>query len=318
MVAQMMLDPFRRPGDVDHSPIMLPVTGGMITATILGAASGANFSEPVNTVAGFLCIGAIVGLSTMRTANVGCKLGMAGVGGAVSTTLMNVSPGYTILVLSMLGLGGAAGYNVQSLVYPIQLPQTDDSVSLAGGGGRRCLQVLDRICHILRSDMHCIIQPRFWETLVEGRRLRVLVLETIVQCVILGYCPKPNLLVSLYRIHDFSITFRSLIWTPLPHFLNSNPGSLVAFGKLNGRMDSKPLSLPGKNLLNLVVSVLSFFLWPISVSHLAVSPICGPLICCRMPWDTTWSGVLAVLICLFVSPFYTVTRGGRWLRKDFC
>ena len=135
MVAQMMLDPFRRPGDVDHSPIMLPVTGGMITATILGAASGANFSEPVNTVAGFLCIGAIVGLSTMRTANVGCKLGMAGVGGAVSTTLMNVSPGYTILVLSMLGLGGAAGYNVQSLVYPIQLPQTDDSVSLAGGGG---------------------------------------------------------------------------------------------------------------------------------------------------------------------------------------
>merc|ERR1719361_1909228 len=27
-------------------------------------------------------------------------------------------------------------------------------------------------------------------------------------------------------------------------------GSLVAFGKLDGRMDSAPLSLPGKNLIN--------------------------------------------------------------------
>ena len=60
----------------------------------------------------------------MKTANLGCKLGMAGMAGAVTTTYLGVAPGYAPISAALLGGGGAIGYYVGNSVSPIQLPQT--------------------------------------------------------------------------------------------------------------------------------------------------------------------------------------------------
>ena len=44
-----------------------------------------------------MCIGAIGGLSSMKTANTGCKLGIAGVAGSLTTTYLGVADGYHAL-----------------------------------------------------------------------------------------------------------------------------------------------------------------------------------------------------------------------------
>ena len=41
-----------------------------------------------------MCIGAIGGLASMKTADVGCKLGIAGMAGALTTTYLGVTSGY--------------------------------------------------------------------------------------------------------------------------------------------------------------------------------------------------------------------------------
>ena len=94
MVTQKMLDLFKRPGDEDHSMMIgAPLTGLVVAAPIINPA----LIEPTNTVCGLLCIGAIGGLSTMPTANTGAKLGMAGVAGATTTTMLGET--YLLLIV---------------------------------------------------------------------------------------------------------------------------------------------------------------------------------------------------------------------------
>mmetsp|Transcript_9299 Transcript_9299/g.22846 ORF Transcript_9299/g.22846 Transcript_9299/m.22846 type:complete len:1027 (-) Transcript_9299:900-3980(-) len=196
MVTKKMLDLFKRPGDVDHSNL-LAIPGALVVATpILG---GSEFIEPVNTVSGLMCIGAIGGLSKMSTADMGCKLGMCGIAGATSTTLMSVESGYTIPALALLGAGGAGGYHVANMVSPIQLPQTVAAFhSLVGGAA------------MLASIASFAAHPEAGATMHNTSAL----------------------------LGDFigGVTLT---------------GSIVAFMKLDGRLDSKPLNLPHKNLLNL-------------------------------------------------------------------
>jgi len=66
----------------------------------------AHLAAPTETVAGLMFIGAIGGLANMKSADLGVKLGMAGMAGALTTTYIGMTDGYAPIGGALLGAGG--------------------------------------------------------------------------------------------------------------------------------------------------------------------------------------------------------------------
>ena len=65
----------------------------MLLQVLVAACIGVpSLEKPCNTVAALLCIMAIGSLSSMQSANSGCKIGMAGVLGALVSTMADPIP----------------------------------------------------------------------------------------------------------------------------------------------------------------------------------------------------------------------------------
>lgn len=71
-----------------------------------------------------MCIGAIGGLSSQKTAQFGLALGVTGVTGAMSMTLAALPAGQLAPALGLVAAGGAAGFGLGKAVNPMALPQT--------------------------------------------------------------------------------------------------------------------------------------------------------------------------------------------------
>merc|ERR1719454_2332532 len=120
IVSKRMLDLFRKPGEQDHS-MYYALPAGMFAISPF-AAPAALYST--NTLASMLCISSILGLSSQKTAQLGCMLGIIGVTGA-TTSAFSVVPGmYMPGALAMMAAGGAAGGYIGQSVEPMKLPQT--------------------------------------------------------------------------------------------------------------------------------------------------------------------------------------------------
>jgi len=120
VVTQRMLDLFKRPGDEDHSYLYAIPGAGLVAAPILGVAS----IDSTGVVAQLLCISAIGALSSMETAQMGCKLGMCGMAGGLTTTMMGLPVETYGMAAGLMGAGAAAGVGIGMKVDPIALPQT--------------------------------------------------------------------------------------------------------------------------------------------------------------------------------------------------
>jgi NAD(P) transhydrogenase len=119
LVTQRMLDLFKRPGDEDYSLCYLVPGGLLCAAPILGMAT----LESTGVVSQLLCIGAIGGLASMTTAQMGVKLGMCGMASGLTATFLGM-PGSQGLAAALLGAGGVLGTGIGMKVEPIALPQT--------------------------------------------------------------------------------------------------------------------------------------------------------------------------------------------------
>lgn len=195
IVTQRMLDLFKRPGDEDHSYLMAIPGAALVAAPIAGMAT----LDGTGVVSQLLCIGAIGGLSSMSTAQMGVKLGICGMAGGLTTTMLGMPAEAYGAAAGFLGSGAVLGTALGMKVEPIALPQTVAAFhSLVG--------LAAMITSIASYQAHPV--------------------------------PGLNLHNSACLVGDFigGVTLS---------------GSLVAFGKLNGNLGSAPLSLPGKNLLNM-------------------------------------------------------------------
>merc|ERR1719399_2328519 len=193
--SQRMLNLFKRKEDKDFSYLMI-IPALMLVACCVGLP---DMEKPINTVAALLCIMAIGSLSTMQSANSGCKIGMAGVLTALCSTMVHMSEEKVVTGTGLLAVGAVGGVAIGSAVSPIQLPQTVAAFhSLVG------------LAALLTSVANFYASPHSGPSM-----------ENFAAC-----------------FGDFigGITLT---------------GSLIAFGKLNGNLSSKPLNLPGKNYLNL-------------------------------------------------------------------
>ncbi|CAK9036589.1 unnamed protein product [Durusdinium trenchii] len=194
LVTKRMLDLFRKPGQEDFTSIyLLPAAGLAVVPFVLPAGA-----PTVGTLSGLMCIGAIGGLSSQKTAQFGLALGVTGVTGAMSMTLAALPAGQLAPALGLVAAGGAAGFGLGKAVNPMALPQTVAGFHALVGAAAvaTCLG-----SHMIHPDASV------------GHKVGAMLGNAIG-----------------------GITFT---------------GSLVAFGKLNGNMSSKPFNLPNKNLLNL-------------------------------------------------------------------
>jgi len=235
VISQRMLNLFKRKEDKDFSYLMI-IPALVLVAVCIGVPS---LEKPCNTVAALLCIMAIGSLSSMQSANSGCKVGMAGVLGGLVSTMVHMNEEKTAMGLGLLGVGAIGGIGIGSSVSPIQLPQTVAAFhSLVG------------LAALLTSVANFYASPH------QGPSM-----ENFAAC-----------------FGDFigGITLT---------------GSLIAFGKLNGNLSSKPLNLPGKNYLNLcgLAGFVALVYCFVAGSPLDKVGGLGPVLC-------LW--LIAVLACL--------------------
>merc|ERR1712232_84464 len=80
--------------------------------------------ESTGVVSQLLCFGAIGGLASMTTAQMGCKLGMVGMAGGLTATFLGMPQSAYPLAAGLLVSGAAAGTAIGMKVEPIALPQT--------------------------------------------------------------------------------------------------------------------------------------------------------------------------------------------------
>jgi NAD(P) transhydrogenase len=121
VVSIRMLNLFKRPGDVDWSTLYL-IPGGLF---ILLSLVSQKDIKAIQVLCGLLCIIAIGGLASMKTANSGCKIGISGVGAALFSTLLDFDSMLTLgFAILLLAIGAAGGMSIGSKVDPIKLPQT--------------------------------------------------------------------------------------------------------------------------------------------------------------------------------------------------
>jgi len=120
-VSKRMLLLFKRKGDADYS--FMWVLPGILFITLTFVVS--KDIKAIQTLCGLMCIIAIGMLSSMKTANAGCTIGISAVASAMISTLveMNQSVMHTCLLFCILP-GAAAGLYVGFSVDPIKLPQT--------------------------------------------------------------------------------------------------------------------------------------------------------------------------------------------------
>jgi len=194
LVTKRMLDLFRRPGDEDHSVKMLIPLSGLAVAPFVFPV----VIPSIGTLSGLMCISAIGGLASQKTAPFGCMLGITGVTGAMAATLAGVPAAELTTALALLGGGAAVGLGVGKAVSPMALPQTV-------------------------AAFHALVGA-----------------AAVATCLA-SYLIHPNASVG----HKVGAMLGNLIGGI------TFTGSMVAFGKLNGNLASKPMNLPNKNMLNM-------------------------------------------------------------------
>jgi len=121
VVSKRMLNLFKRKEDVDYSMFWL-LPGVLFLVMIFLVPRDI---KAIQTLCGLMCIVAIGGLASMKTANAGCTIGISAVAAAMVSTLLDMSGSSRGHALALCLLPGAIGGIYIGLnVDPIKLPQT--------------------------------------------------------------------------------------------------------------------------------------------------------------------------------------------------
>ena len=263
IVSGKMLDMFKRPDDPPehYNMYAYPAVGTLAAYGYANHLGYPQIDAAAGTLAGLLCIGGIAGLSSQSTARLGNAAGQAGVTlGVVSTFAgLHASSSSTMAIASCMGSGGALGYYIGHKVEVssrnkrsakrdrLEPPAPNERLKRAA----RCSLLAPLspsftplpplIAHVCGSHTLCF-QPTSLPQTVAAFHSLVGVAATTAALGDYINCPD---VTQLDGVHLAAIYLATIIGSI------TTTGSLVAFGKLDGRMDSTALQLGAKDQINI-------------------------------------------------------------------
>ena len=191
-----------------------------------------GFTTAAYVVAAVLFIQSLGGLSGQESAKRAVWYGIAGMALAVAATLYGPGAGNWLISLVMIAAGGAIGWVVAQRVQMTEMPQ-------------------------LVAAMHSLVGLAAvfigFNTHIE--LVRVAGLDETARAALTGFAAvvahKSGVEVSILRVETFLGVFIGAV---------TFTGSVIAFGKLAGKVDGKAKKLPGGHVLNAAAALLSLVL----------------------------------------------------------
>jgi NAD(P) transhydrogenase len=262
IVTKKMLDMFRRPDDPPeyNHYYLLPGAAAIAGsgALFMTGAAPASLAPMLALGSALGCVGGISCLSTQQTARLGISVGMSGIGTGLAATLAYMNPAdigtYGQLML-VGGSGAAAGTYISTKIGPAELPQAVAAFhSYVHFVPALCVELHRfslRLCFLnvfLQAGGHgCGVHRR---GRLHGGRSRAR-----------QHLPQPGHLVSapaaVACILTAFLTLHNFTSPPCACSLGAwmgsitATGSVIAYGKLAGSLDSAALSLPGRDYINM-------------------------------------------------------------------
>ena len=191
-----------------------------------------GFTTAAYVVAAILFILSLGGLSGQESAKRAVWYGMAGMALAIVATLIGPGAGLWLLSLVLIAAGGAIGYVVATRVQMTEMPQ-------------------------LVAAMHSLVglAAVFVGFNADIELGRVLAMDEIAREGLEGFAAvlakKTSVEVAILRVEVFLGVFIGAV---------TFTGSIIAFGKLAGKVDTAAKKLPGGHVLNAGAAFLSVVL----------------------------------------------------------
>ncbi len=188
-----------------------------------------GFTTAAYVVSAVLIILSLGGLSGQESAKRAVWYGMAGMALAVAATLVGPGSGFWLLSLILIAGGGAIGYQLATKVQMTQMPE-------------------------LVAAMHSLVglAAVFVGFIAHLELNRVMGMDAAGKDALEGFAAllakKTGVEVAILRVELFLGIFIGAI---------TFTGSVVAYGKLAGKLDSSATKLPGGHLLNAGAAAIS-------------------------------------------------------------
>jgi len=224
-----------------------------------------GFTTAAYVVAAILFILSLGGLSGQESAKRAVWYGMAGMALAVVATLIGPGAGLWLLSLVLISAGGAIGYVVATRVQMTEMPQ-------------------------LVAAMHSLVglAAVFVGFNADLELGRVLAMDESARAGLEGFAAvlahKSGVEVSILRVEVFLGVFIGAV---------TFTGSVIAFGKLAGKVDTTAKKLPGGHMLNAGAAALSVVLGILYFNDAGI-----------------WTLVLMTLLAFFIGYHLIMGIGG--------
>jgi H+-translocating NAD(P) transhydrogenase subunit beta len=196
-----------------------------------------GFTTAAYVVAAVLFIQSLGGLSGQESAKRAVWYGIVGMALAVAATLYGPGAGNWLISLVMIVVGGAIGWYVAQKVQMTEMPQLVAAMHSLVGLAAVFIGYNTHIELAVVQGMDAAAQEAatgFAATLVHKL-----------------HDPMANALISILRVETFLGVFIGAV---------TFTGSVIAFGKLAGKVDGKAKKLPGGHVLNASAAIISLVL----------------------------------------------------------
>ncbi|WP_438991959.1 NAD(P)(+) transhydrogenase (Re/Si-specific) subunit beta [Lentibacter sp.] len=188
-----------------------------------------GFTTAAYVVAAILFILSLGGLSGQESAKRAVWYGIAGMALAVAATLVGPGAGYWLLSIMMIAAGGAIGYQLATKVQMTQMPE-------------------------LVAAMHSLVglAAVFVGYIAHIELGRVMAMDDTAKKALEGFAAllakKDGVEIAILRVELFLGVFIGAV---------TFTGSVIAYGKLAGKVDSAAKKLPGGHILNAAAAGVS-------------------------------------------------------------
>jgi H+-translocating NAD(P) transhydrogenase subunit beta len=195
-----------------------------------------GFTTAAYVVSAVLFILSLGGLSGQESAKRAVWYGIFGMGLAVAATLIGPGSGNWFVSLVMIAIGGGIGWNVAQRVQMTEMPQLVAAMHSLVGLAAVFIGFNAEIEMVRVAAMQAASEPMGLEALT-GFALKV--------------AEKTSTEINILKIEVFLGVFIGAV---------TFTGSVVAYGKLAGKVDGKAKKLPGGHLLNAAAAIGSVIL----------------------------------------------------------